>query len=415
VRYIEKPIDPAELQEAVSEAVKEVERIAGQSNNILHALLKMHYVDGRMDEKSMQMFDSYERWRDLRDDRYFVVALARTARTGADAAEIQEYIRGEIENSEDRQTVHFIADFLDRHTTMLITSTSQTDSQLSAAEDRLCRKLIEHGEGSGQGFIAQGSVIDSLTRMADSYETAMAALRTISYKGWDTFAHADETTTDYVFPLLPEQQNRMYQDLVERKTIPAKRFIRQIADEMIAHHSELGFNQREQFFSLNNTICQARKALSVEAVEDGRQPFGQFLDEASTIEEVCGYLFSEADSLLEDRGTEDRKNSVILSRVREIIEKSYTDKNLTIQMIAERAFLSPTYMSAMYKKKTGHTVGEYLTDLRIEKACELLRDPGYKLYQVTGMVGYEDPNYFAKIFKKKVGMLPSAYREKEIL
>ncbi len=50
-------------------------------------------------------------------------------------------------------------------------------------------------------------------------------------------------------------------------------------------------------------------------------------------------------------------------------------------------------------------------DVRIENAKRLMREPKLKFYQVAAMVGYEDSNYFAKIFKKKTGMTPSDYKE----
>ena len=55
-----------------------------------------------------------------------------------------------------------------------------------------------------------------------------------------------------------------------------------------------------------------------------------------------------------------------------------------------------------------------LVNVRAEHAIRFLQDPQWKLYQIAPMVGYEDPNYFAKIFKKKVGITPSEYREKMV-
>ena len=53
--------------------------------------------------------------------------------------------------------------------------------------------------------------------------------------------------------------------------------------------------------------------------------------------------------------------------------------------------------------------------MRIERAKELLRNPRFKLYHISKQVGYEDANYFAKIFKKQTGVTPSEYREKNLL
>jgi hypothetical protein len=49
--------------------------------------------------------------------------------------------------------------------------------------------------------------------------------------------------------------------------------------------------------------------------------------------------------------------------------------------------------------------------MRLNKACELLKNPAYKQYEVAEMVGYDDAKYFAKAFKKKMGLTPSEYRD----
>jgi two-component system response regulator YesN len=59
----------------------------------------------------------------------------------------------------------------------------------------------------------------------------------------------------------------------------------------------------------------------------------------------------------------------------------------------------------------GITIGQYIVDVRIANAKVYLKDPGLKFYQISVMVGYEDANYFAKIFKKKTGMTLTEYKE----
>ncbi|NOU98267.1 response regulator [Paenibacillus sp. LMG 31456] len=104
------------------------------------------------------------------------------------------------------------------------------------------------------------------------------------------------------------------------------------------------------------------------------------------------------------------KSSNVIERIRQVIEERLAD-SLTVSDIAESVYLSPTYVSLLYKQETGDTVYEYLTKVRIEKAKELLRDTTVKLYEVCYAVGYSDPSHFSKLFKKVTGFTPSAYRE----
>ncbi|SDC16265.1 two-component system, response regulator YesN [Paenibacillus sp. UNCCL117] len=103
----------------------------------------------------------------------------------------------------------------------------------------------------------------------------------------------------------------------------------------------------------------------------------------------------------------------VIERIRALIEQRYAD-NLQINDIAKEVFLSPTYMCLLYKQETGETINEFMTKVRIEKAKELLSDPRNKFYEVCFQVGYADPSYFSKLFKKYVGLTPSAYRDQMI-
>jgi two-component system, response regulator YesN len=68
-------------------------------------------------------------------------------------------------------------------------------------------------------------------------------------------------------------------------------------------------------------------------------------------------------------------------------------------------------MCTIFKLETGNTINQHLTDYRIEKAKELLRDKSYKISEVAEKVGFSDGQYFAKTFKKKVSLTPTEYRE----
>lgn len=85
---------------------------------------------------------------------------------------------------------------------------------------------------------------------------------------------------------------------------------------------------------------------------------------------------------------------------------------LTIKRIADYVYMNPTYFSEVFKQQTGETVLDYVTRKRIERARELLRDPGLKLQDVCGRIGYQDVKYFSKLFKTWTGITPSKFRER---
>jgi len=103
----------------------------------------------------------------------------------------------------------------------------------------------------------------------------------------------------------------------------------------------------------------------------------------------------------------------VIERIKSLIAERYRE-NLTAADIAAGVYLSPTYVSLLFKEETGETLFEYLTKVRIERAKELLKDPQTKFYEVCEAVGYSDPSHFSKVFKKMTGLTPSAYRDRQI-
>ncbi|XID93136.1 response regulator [Paenibacillaceae bacterium WGS1546] len=98
--------------------------------------------------------------------------------------------------------------------------------------------------------------------------------------------------------------------------------------------------------------------------------------------------------------------------VREVLKliETHFDQPLSLQHIAESRFVNPDYLSRLFKKTTGHSFVDYLTNTRIRKAMELMRVPAYKNYEIARKVGYEDYRYFSQIFKKKTGKTIGDFR-----
>ena len=92
------------------------------------------------------------------------------------------------------------------------------------------------------------------------------------------------------------------------------------------------------------------------------------------------------------------------------IENSY--RNFDMDSICNQLQLSRDYLFRLYKKETGRSLMDYLLDARIQKAKELLMQPGkYKVYEICELVGYSDYAYFSKVFKKQTGMTPKHFQK----
>jgi len=89
----------------------------------------------------------------------------------------------------------------------------------------------------------------------------------------------------------------------------------------------------------------------------------------------------------------------------------HVKEEISLETIAQRVQLSPYYISKMFKEQLGVNYIDFLTECRIDKAKSLMLDPQLSMKEITFEVGYNDPNYFSKVFKKVCGCSPSEYRK----
>ena len=91
------------------------------------------------------------------------------------------------------------------------------------------------------------------------------------------------------------------------------------------------------------------------------------------------------------------------------IEENFA-RDLSLEIVAREVYISPSYLSLLFKQTQGINFIEYIHKLRIEKACELLRDPRVKVGEVAKKVGYSEERYFYQIFKRITGMTPTQFK-----
>lgn len=128
-------------------------------------------------------------------------------------------------------------------------------------------------------------------------------------------------------------------------------------------------------------------------------------------EDICFWIVKVLDTFL-DTVYESRsiKNSSILGGAICIIQNQYTE-NLSLDDVAQQVFISPYYLSHLFREELGVTFLEYLTRTRMDEAKRLLSDRSLTIMDISTQVGYEDPNYFSKVFKKNIGVSPNQYRK----
>lgn len=104
------------------------------------------------------------------------------------------------------------------------------------------------------------------------------------------------------------------------------------------------------------------------------------------------------------------QNQDTAGRLRLMMQENCMRAEFSLSEAAEKMGMSVPYMSRLFKKELGENFQEMLVRLRIEKACELLRETSLRNNEISGRVGFEDERYFGQVFRRHCGITPGQYR-----
>lgn len=262
-----------------------------------------------------------------------------------------------------------------------------------------------------------GSVVDSLQRLEESYTLASQALKHRLYLG-------GEMVIPYNFSLAPEGDpseeklalGSLRSLLLEEDEGKWKAWV----EEQFSHLVRL---RSTDITFYRNVI--SRYIFEVYGVlreqmgegEEGTLSQQSILDQlfhSETLEQMRELLLQYGSNVRDlIRLKNDSATIGMIQQVQKTIRERYSE-NLTINELAAEVYLTPTYLCLLFRQVTGTTINRYLTNVRMEKAKELLMDLSNKLYDVSYAVGYMNPSYFSRQFKKYVGCLPSEYRNRRM-
>ena len=110
--------------------------------------------------------------------------------------------------------------------------------------------------------------------------------------------------------------------------------------------------------------------------------------------------------------TEDNSIRDQVESVRAFIEEHYMD-HLSLSEFAEQFYVEPSYLSKKFSKEYNETITAYITRCRMDQAKELMMDEKNKLEVISFKVGYDDYNYFSRVFRRIEGVSPSEYRKRQ--
>jgi two-component system response regulator YesN len=170
--------------------------------------------------------------------------------------------------------------------------------------------------------------------------------------------------------------------------------------EMIKRVSDMKVNTKFIILSGHAEFELAQAGLRLGAYD--------YLLKPVTITKVKELLEGLTDGTSEKLMVEEEKYSKIVQDMKETIDSSY-GLRLSLSSFAEKYRMTPEYISGLFAKEIGVTYSDYIKEVRIEKAKELLTNSNLKVYEVACQVGYPDQKYFSKIFKDYTGISAKQY------
>lgn len=140
------------------------------------------------------------------------------------------------------------------------------------------------------------------------------------------------------------------------------------------------------------------------------------LEEADTVEKVFLWLLSTGNSYIDLLASQkEDEGEAVIKKAMTYIQNNYGSPDLSLEEISKACYISPTYLSRLFKKKKGYTLMEHIRNVRIAQAKLLLQERDLTMSEVAQSVGYSDRTYFCKVFKQVVGLSPTEYRKKFLM
>lgn len=170
-----------------------------------------------------------------------------------------------------------------------------------------------------------------------------------------------------------------------------------------------------QYIIMDAYIVMMSFCEKIEGVEGEMQAQSEELKNSmktiQTVEEIKNYIRMLLKKIIGVRDTiSGRRYSDIIEIAKDQIRKTYMSDEISLNTVAAEVGMSPSYFSSIFSKEMGKTFVEYLTEIRMDRAKELLMCSSMKTSEIGYEVGYKDPHYFSYIFKKTQNCTPKEFR-----
>lgn len=413
VSYIEKPTVISEVEEAIRKSVRLLmeERSASSSGAIpvkSCSLLQQNLVEGLINSMSRQNTTPEKLQKNLhalhlfeKNDLFFLVLIFRCE----SAIKNRKAILLEVDKLLQAQDVEHAEMVKDKkHIIAVLGSASRSSlephSKLFRGAEQTVRESVL---GESSLFCAAGQLVQGIQNIPQSYQTAVVALQKLFFTGYGhlIFYHPEKDE------LLNFEEKEFFIEFSEallcRNEKKTSDLLEKAYHSLIVQDTVLASKIKSLYFRLFYLVMHTSNS-----VFDEQDSWNQFMQTETLMQ--AHRLLCTAVQIKMKNSSEQQNLSPTIKTVINHIRTEYHQELLSVQQLADQVHLTPAYLSNLFKKETGITIGQYIVNVRMEHAKLLLQDGSCRLNEVAALVGYSDAGYFTKIFKKHMNMPPSQYK-----
>ena len=417
VNYIEKPLNPAEVQETILEAValynKNVQSRRGETLKSWETASRLAHLLTVPYDSNAEAIDGLSQELSVPADGFFTAFIVKMdVFPNPESASLEDFHQ-ELREFLKRCRLQFIyTDKKRQYIVYFLFGEKEPSSKtLKDAGDFLSR----HYGVFGRYSIAGGSPAGGISRAYQSYTQAVILLQSSFFFPENTILLPDgeeegPVPAPELFSGAPVAA--FTEALSSGNREAAEEFLAGLYGDFLENRKLLQNPVKDLYYKLFLCLEDERRHQKITASRTVMS-IAEIIDQCFTFPELHQALREQTDVFFEDAANNSQENPTVFL-IKNYIGKNYMNDALSVKDISEHVFLSTSYVCTFFKNETGCTLNQYITEYRMEKAKQLLRDGRYKISDISSRVGYTDGNYFGKSFKKYCGLSPSEYREQNL-
>jgi len=249
-----------------------------------------------------------------------------------------------------------------------------------------------------------------ISKLQESYNEALSNLNKVSSTGGLNFTGQEQEVFQTAKSNKAELKNQIITKIKLGDTNNVKLFTDLFASDLLNSNVDLNKYKNSMLELLITAHNTAEQIVSIPENDSYDNAFSFMSQENNTslLKDFVQNLLTEYSQLVANSKTSEE--NPLITKVCDYLDNNLKE-DISLEQMANIINVSPFYLSKLFKEEKGITFINFISDKRLEKARDLLEHSDLSIKEITSEIGYNDQNYFSRIFKNKFGLSPKEYRK----